>query len=70
MKNTMESARALAEKAKAIIIENHINNTFIDDYLIEWDMKRRMVFVTIGKYVYCGHIIETFEFVRWSRERA
>lgn len=70
MKNTIESAWEIAEKARETIINNpNMGNTFVDDYLVTWDMGRKMIFVTIGKWCYCGHITEDFSFVRWSRER-
>lgn len=71
MTNTMESARQLAEMARQIIVDNpNMGNTIIEGYLIKWDMVRKIVFVTMGKYVYCGYITDSFNFVRWSRERA
>lgn len=71
MKNSMESAWEIAGKAKEIIMRNpKIGATYVEDYLVRWDMERKMIFVTMGKYVYCGHITEDFNFVRWSRERA
>lgn len=70
MKNSMESAWEIAGKAKEIIMRNPaMGATYVEDYLVKWDMERKMIFVTMGKYVYCGHITEDFNFVRWSRER-
>ena len=59
-------ARALAEQAKDKIIENLDNNTSINGCLIEWDMEKRIVYVTIDKYIYCGHITDDFKFIGWK----
>ena len=66
MKNSMESAWEIAGKAREIIMRNPaMGATYVEDYLVKWDMERKM-----GKWCYCGHITEDFNFVRWSRERA
>ena len=71
MKNSMESAWEIAGKAREIIMRNpKMGATYVEDYLVRWDMERKMIFVTMGKWCYCGHITEDFNFVRWSRERA